>query len=107
MLHKLHTEKPMDFLAFRRHIATYYLQKFNKAPNPGRKSGKPSNYIPQYDCVMHYLVLQEKQTKCAECHQKPFQDVTNVMLGAFKMQHTVSHIKIIYIYLNNLIIYKF
>ncbi|XP_050548089.1 piggyBac transposable element-derived protein 3-like [Daktulosphaira vitifoliae] len=69
-LHKLHTEKPMDLLAFRRHIATYYLQKFNKVPNPGRKGGKPSSYIPRYDGVMHYLVPQEKQTRCAECHQK-------------------------------------
>lgn len=69
-LHKLHTEKPMDLLAFRRHIATYYLQKFNTAPTPGRRGGKPSNYIPRYDGAMHYLVPQEKQTRCAECHQK-------------------------------------
>lgn len=38
-LHKLNTKKPMDLLDFRRHIATYYLQKFNTAPTPGRKGG--------------------------------------------------------------------
>lgn len=69
-LHKLHAEKPMDLLTFRRHIATYYLQKFNTAPIPGRKGGKPSSHIARYDSVMHYLVPQEKQTRCAECHQK-------------------------------------
>lgn len=69
-LHKRHAEKPTDFLAFRRHIATYYIQKLNKAPNPGRKGGKPSTYIPLYDDVMHYLIPQEKQTRCTGCHQK-------------------------------------
>lgn len=70
-LHKLHTEKPMDLLAFRRHIVShYYLQKFNTAPNPGRKGGKLSSYKPRYYGVMHYLVPQEKQTRCAKCHQK-------------------------------------
>jgi len=60
-LHKLHTEKPMDLLSFRRHIATYYLQNFNAAPTPERKGGKPSNYIPRYNSAVHYLLPQEKQ----------------------------------------------
>ncbi|KAL4153014.1 hypothetical protein QTP88_000847 [Uroleucon formosanum] len=41
-----------------------------RTPTPGRRGGKPSNYIPRYDGAMHYLVPQEKQTRCAECHQK-------------------------------------
>lgn len=80
-LHKLHTEKPMDLLAFRRHIANYYLQKFNTVPNPGRKGGKPSIYMPRYDGVMHYLVPQEKQTRCAECHQKTTSRCTKCDVG--------------------------
>lgn len=69
-LHKLNTEKPMNLLDFRRHITTFYLQKFKTAATPGRKGEKPSSFMPRYDGVMHYLMPQEKQTRCAECHQK-------------------------------------
>lgn len=69
-LHKTYTEKSMDLLSFRRHIATYYLQKYNTPPTPGRKGGKPFSYLPRYDGSKHYLVPQGKQTRCAECHEK-------------------------------------
>lgn len=50
----------------------YGVREISKASNPRRKDGEPSNYILRYDDnddIMHFLVPQEKQTRCADSHQ--------------------------------------
>ena len=70
-LHKEHVEKPLDFLEFRRRVATHYLDTYGQPAELGRK-GRPSQkhkLDSRYDGIKHMTIKQEKQTRCAICHK--------------------------------------
>ena len=70
-LHKEHVEKPLDFLEFRRRVATHYLDTYGQPAELGRK-GRPSQkhkLDSLYDGIKHMTIKQEKQTRCAICHK--------------------------------------
>lgn len=58
-----------DQLTFRRHVASTLLETCRSS----RKRGRPSlleNVESRFDNNEHYLVRQEKQSRCRECHKK-------------------------------------
>lgn len=64
-------EGTLDQLAFRRRIATSILQLHTKATSSS--CGRPSrreNADSRFDGMHHYVIDQEKQTKCRHCHKK-------------------------------------
>ena len=70
-LHKTYDEKPMDFLEFCRRLVCHYLETHGYPPEPGRK-GRPSqkrNIDSRYDGMIHVIVKQGKQMRCAKCHK--------------------------------------
>lgn len=61
----------MDQLAFRRRIATAILSE-NKKPFT-YQTGRPSrdeNIDVRYDRLEHYVIKQDKQTRCGLCHNR-------------------------------------
>lgn len=70
-LYRMHIDKTMDLLEFRRRIACHYLETHGEEPQPGRK-GRPSqksHVDSRYDGKNHTIVKKEKQTRCAQCHK--------------------------------------
>lgn len=69
-IHK-HNGGTMDQLSFRRSIASTLLVQNKKVPVHQR--GHPSlslNNELRYDRLDHWVISQEKQTRCGACHQK-------------------------------------
>lgn len=72
-------KKPLDLLGFRRNIVIYYLQHYAK-PILGHRGGRPAKIRPRgkrppysdarFDGIRHYVIPQEKQTRCAKCTAK-------------------------------------
>lgn len=61
----------MDQLAFRRRIACSILQTNSKVKN--HSIGRPSkreNIDSRYDGINHYVIPQDRQTRCRKCHLK-------------------------------------
>lgn len=69
-IHKIN-KGDLDHLGFRRSIATALLQQ-NKKPYSSSK-GRPSqheNMQIRFDRIDHFVISQDKQTKCRYCHSK-------------------------------------
>lgn len=72
-------KKQLDLLGFRRNIVIYYLQHYAK-PILGHKGGRPAKKLlrgkrpppsdARFDGIRHYVIPQEKQTRCAKCTTK-------------------------------------
>lgn len=61
----------MDQLKFRRRIATTILSQ-NRKPI-SYQTGRPSkreNIDVRFDRLDHYVIRQQKQTRCSHCHQR-------------------------------------
>lgn len=61
----------LDQLSFRRVIATMLLQQNRKSST--YQKGRPStSQVPdlRYDRLDHLVIVQDRQTRCAFCHQK-------------------------------------
>ena len=72
LLHRRNKDaEKLDLLAFRRRVVSYYLEHYARPPQPGCK-GRPSaiEIELQFDKVNHWVIPQDKQTRCAHCHQK-------------------------------------
>ena len=70
-LQKLCDENAWDMLQFRRYIARTYLSQYGTPPQQGMR-GRPQKTLSniRYDRIDHWVVQQEKQTRCALCHTK-------------------------------------
>lgn len=64
-------DNQLDLLNFRRRVARFYLESFGKHREPGQRGRQPHG-IPQarFDGMNHWVIPQEKQTRCAQCHSK-------------------------------------
>ncbi|XP_017472568.1 PREDICTED: piggyBac transposable element-derived protein 3-like, partial [Rhagoletis zephyria] len=61
----------LDLLKFKRRIATVLLTQNRKPPSTSR--GRPSalvNIDIRYDRLDHLIIIQPKQTRCGECHDR-------------------------------------
>ena len=96
MLYRLSDNNPVhDLLSFRRTISTYYLQSYGVPSIQGRKgksSNKANQALARYDMKAHWIVPQEKQTRCAHCHAKCTTRCEKCDVGlhvkCFKVYHT-------------------
>ena len=73
-LYRMHyKEKKMDLLGFHRSVVMYYLQRFGTPSHQGQ-SGRPQTSLQieatRFDNHGHWVIPQEKQTRCAHCHTK-------------------------------------
>lgn len=71
-LHKLANQNSMDHLTFRRQVAVTLLEQ-NKRETLHTATGRPGryeNFAIRFDRIDHYVIPQDKQTKCRHCHQK-------------------------------------
>ncbi|KAK9703448.1 Transposase IS4 [Popillia japonica] len=62
-----------DLLKFRRSIAITMLSQHKKRKDYNRSHASATgiqNDALRYDAIEHYVIPQEKQTRCAECHTK-------------------------------------
>ncbi|XP_055458855.1 piggyBac transposable element-derived protein 2 [Psammomys obesus] len=58
-----------DLLAFRRYVARVYLESNAAASSPGRRSRRPDTES-RFDRIGHWIVHQDKRTRCALCHSQ-------------------------------------
>lgn len=72
LLHRRNEQaEKLDLLAFRRRVVSYYLEHYARPPQPGCKGRPPATESElQFDRLNHWVIPQEKQTRCAHCHQK-------------------------------------
>lgn len=92
-LHRL-CEGNMDHLAFKRYIAKALLLG-NKKTTATFCKGRPrqnENQLIKYDRIEHWVIPQDKQTKCRHCHQKTTTRCEKCDIGlhvkCFKDYHT-------------------
>lgn len=92
-IHK-HFGGAMDHLSFRRSIANTLLTQ-NKKDSAIYQKGRPSQKHDElrFDGLEHYIIPQEKQTRCGECHQKTTTRCRKCDLGVhvkcFLAYHTI------------------
>lgn len=68
----MYNKSKLDKFLFRRNIIVSYLTCYKTELIPGRIEGKSSsvNIKTRYDNYEHYLISQDSQTRCGQCHQK-------------------------------------
>lgn len=94
-LHRMYNKNKMDRLAFRRSIVISYLTRYKTEPTPGRSGGKPSSVIMEirYDKFEHYLIPQDSQTRCGQCHQKTTTRCMKCNIGVHAKCNVLYHTK--------------
>ncbi|XP_060867582.1 piggyBac transposable element-derived protein 3-like [Metopolophium dirhodum] len=94
-LHRMYNKNKMDQLAFRRSIVISYLTRYKTEPTPGRSGGKPSSVIMEirYDKFEHYLIPQDSQTRCGQCHQKTTTRCMKCNIGVHAKCNVLYHTK--------------
>ena len=94
-LHKICTdsdENSMNLLQYRRYISRTYLTKCGIPPYQGMP-GRPQTTLHDihFDGLQHWVVPQEKQTRCAHCHAKTMTRCekcdTGLYVKCFKQYH--------------------
>jgi len=94
-LHRMYNKNKMDQLAFRRSIVISYLTRYKTEPTPGKSGGKPSNVIMEirYDKFEHYLIPQDSQIRCGQCHQKTTTRCIKCNIGVHAKCNVLYHTK--------------
>ncbi|KAM5299945.1 piggyBac transposable element-derived protein 2 [Ctenodactylus gundi] len=59
----------VDLLAFRRYVACVYLESNADTSSPGRRSRRLETES-RFDRIGHWIVHQDKRTRCALCHSQ-------------------------------------
>lgn len=68
-LHRLNHGK-LDHLEFRRQIVMSLLPSEKQSGRKRHRRAQREEGTPRYDGFEHWVTPQEKQTRCAYCHQK-------------------------------------
>lgn len=88
-------DKHLDHLAFRRRIAISLLQTHKKVStcSVGRPSQR-ENIDSRYDCINHFVIPQDKQTRCRHCHLKTTTRCVKCAIGLHVKCFLDSHTKL-------------
>ncbi|XP_003803632.1 piggyBac transposable element-derived protein 2 isoform X1 [Otolemur garnettii] len=62
-------DAPVDLLAFRRYVACVYLESNADVSSQGRRSRRLETET-RFDMVGHWIVHQDRRTRCALCHSQ-------------------------------------
>lgn len=60
----------VEHLTVRRSIPVFYLNKYGCKPSRGKSRQSALQRQSRFDRTDHFVIPQEKQTRCAQCHEK-------------------------------------